>query len=110
MTTAKYELFDEELQETASLFKAMGHPARLAILQYLAESKVCVSGDISKELPLGRTTVNQHLAELKRAGLIKGEISGTKTRYCLEAETIKQLETLFASVIKPLSSCCGQAC
>ncbi len=76
MTTPKLELFDQELQDAASFFKALSHPARLAILNYLAESKVCITGDISKELPLSRTTVNQHLDELKRAELITGEISG----------------------------------
>ena len=78
MVVSKTELFDEELQEQASLFKALAHPARLQILQFLAKSKNCISGDISDELPLSRTTVNQHLTELKEAGLIKGHVEGVK--------------------------------
>ena len=70
MVTAKSELFTEKQQQQAILFKALAHPARLAILVYLAETKTCISGDISNELPLSRTTVNQHLMELKKAGLI----------------------------------------
>ena len=61
----KTELFNKGLQDSASIFKALGHPARLAILKHLSDIKVCISGDISDELPLSRTTVNQHLAILK---------------------------------------------
>ena len=80
----KTELFSKELQETSQFFKALGHPARLAILKYLAEARVCISGDISNELPLSRTTVNQHLKELKELGLIAVEIEGVKVHYCLD--------------------------
>ena len=92
MTSPKLELFDEELQTAASYFKVLAHPARLAILKYLAESKVCISGDISNELPLSRTTVNQHLAELKNMGLIKGTIDGAKVNYCLTPHKIGELK------------------
>ncbi|HDR52790.1 MAG TPA: ArsR family transcriptional regulator, partial [Mariniphaga anaerophila] len=61
MVQSKTELFDKELAEMAVLFKALAHPARLRILQFLAETQTCITGDISDELPLGRTTVNQHL-------------------------------------------------
>jgi DNA-binding transcriptional ArsR family regulator len=105
MTIAKLELFDQELQDAASFFKALSHPARLAILNYLAESKMCITGDISKELPLSRTTVNQHLDELKRAGLIIGEISGAKTKYCLNNEKLKELNTRFSKFILNLKCC-----
>ena len=80
MVLAKNELFDKQEQQCAALFKALAHPARIQILKYLAETKSCISGDISKELPLGRTTVNQHLRELKEAGLIQGHILGRKSR------------------------------
>ena len=70
MVQSKTELFDKELTEKAMLFKALAHPARLQILQFLSETQSCITGDISDELPLGRTTVNQHLKELKDAGLI----------------------------------------
>ena len=92
MTYAKVELFDEKLQEAALFFKALSHPARLAILNYLANSKVCISGDISNELPLSRTTVNQHLKELKELGLIRGTIDGSKTNYCLNKSRIDEMQ------------------
>lgn len=88
MVASKTELFDDGLVEQANLFKALAHPARLAILIYLAKTKTCISGDISDELPLSRTTVNQHLKELKAAGLIQGQVEGVKTNYCLNLENI----------------------
>src|ERR1039457_6055799 len=91
MAHAKTDLFDPKLNLTAVLFKALAHPARLAILQYLAEIKVCMTGDISDELPLSRTTVNQHLKELKNAGLIQGHVEGVKVNYCLNPKKIEEL-------------------
>ncbi|NDP20454.1 MAG: helix-turn-helix transcriptional regulator [Paludibacter sp.] len=79
----KTEVFDNELQKLAAFAKMISHPARLAILKYLAETKTCISGDISDKLPLSRTTVSQHLKELRDAGLIHGEIDGLKINYCL---------------------------
>jgi len=94
MVIAKTELFEASLQEQANLFKALAHPARLQILRFLAESKSCISGDISDELPLSRTTVNQHLKELKDVGLIKGHVEGAKMNYCLDAEKVKEMKSL----------------
>ena len=108
MTSPKYQLFDKELQANASYFKALSHPARLAILNYLAETKICMTGDISRELPLSRTTVNQHLTELKEADLIKGEISGVKVNYCLNTKKLTELNERFKKFISNLD-CCGPA-
>jgi DNA-binding transcriptional ArsR family regulator len=104
MTQAKVELFDKDLQEGAELFKALGHPARLAILKFLAEIKMCYTGNISDELPLGRTTVNQHLKELKKVGLIHGNILGSRTSYCLNPEKIGQLESLSLNFIQKIKN------
>jgi ArsR family transcriptional regulator len=90
---AKTELFDTDLQTSAELFKALAHPARLAILKYLAETRTCITGDFSDELPLSRTTVSQHLKELKDAGLVVGTIDGVKTCYCLNLLKIKELKS-----------------
>jgi ArsR family transcriptional regulator, arsenate/arsenite/antimonite-responsive transcriptional repressor len=104
MAKNKGELFDTELQLRASLFKALGHPARLAILKYLADIKTCICGDISEELPLGRTTINQHLKELKKAGLISGTVSGVKTNYCINPRRIEWLEEMLESFIKEIKT------
>jgi len=96
MVVSKTELFEETLQEKANLFKALAHPARLQILQFLAKTQNCISGDISDELPLSRTTVNQHLKELKDAGLIKGHIEGVKMKYCLDGEKVKEMNVLLS--------------
>ncbi|MBN1181345.1 MAG: winged helix-turn-helix transcriptional regulator [Bacteroidales bacterium] len=102
---SKIELFEKELQDTALLFKALAHPARLAILKYLAEAKVCISGDISNELPLSRTTVNQHLKELKEIGLIQGEIEGVKVNYCLNQTSVKNLVKVLSGFFENFDCC-----
>lgn len=102
MVYSKVELFEKGLQEKSDLFKALSHPARLAILQYLAEQKVCITGDITEELPLSRTTVNQHLAELKRVGLILGTIEGTRTNYCLNAARLNEMQCNIASFFEEM--------
>jgi ArsR family transcriptional regulator len=103
MAYAKTDLFDPKLNSTAILFKALAHPARLAILQYLAETKVCITGDISDELPLSRTTVNQHLKELKNAGLIQGHVDGVKVNYCLNSGKIREFEKIANCFIQKIN-------
>ena len=109
MVQSKNELFDKGLNESAKMFKALGHPARLSILKFLAESKTCITGDISEVLPLGRTTVNQHLAELKKVGLIQGQIKGVKTMYCIDPEILMQMKGMmidFLNEIETKTGCC----
>ena len=91
----KPEVFEVELQDLAAFARVIAHPARLAILKYLAETKTCISGDISDNLPLSRTTVSQHLKELRDMGLIHGEIDGLKINYCLCKTTIEGKLTMF---------------
>lgn len=106
MTSSKTDLFKPELQEEATLFKALSHPARLAIIRFLADQKVCMTGDIADELPLSRTTVKQHLTELKKASLIKGEIEGVKVNYCLNIEKLEDLKRRIDSMFTTLNVCC----
>ena len=81
--------------ETAELAKALAHPARIAILKHLIDSKSCVCGDIVNELPLSQSTVSQHLKELKDAGIIKGNITGTSVCYCIDEKVwMKAQKTL----------------
>jgi DNA-binding transcriptional ArsR family regulator len=95
MAYIKTEVFSTDLQEFAKAAKAFSHPARLAILQYLAKQEKCISGDISDEIPLSRTTVSQHLQELRKLGIIQGTVSGTKVNYCLNPNRISELHSLF---------------
>lgn len=100
----KKEIFNADLQELARFAKAISHPARLAILKYLAETKTCISGDISDFLPLSRTTVSQHLKELKELGLIHGEIDGLKVNYCLCCSSIDAYLEKFENFFEPIKS------
>lgn len=110
----KPEVFDKELQALANFAKVISHPARLAILQYLAETKTCISGDISDSLPLSRTTVSQHLKELRDAGLIHGEIDGLKVNYCLCGtcieEKLAEFEHFFGKVKTAGNVCDAEEC
>ena len=100
----KAEKFDDSLQELARFAKILSHPARLAILKYLAETKTCISGDISDYLPLGRTTVSQHLKELRDSGLIRGEIDGLKINYCLNSSEICRFNKIFESFFSEIKT------
>jgi len=100
----KTEAFNTELQELAKFTKVLSHPARLAILQYLAETKTCISGDISDSLPLSRSTVSQHLKELKEIGLIHGEINGLKINYCLCNSIIQKYTQMFDAFFKDMAT------
>lgn len=82
---------DEEL---AMLAKALAHPARVKIVRLLVHKNACVCGDIVDELPLAQSTVSQHLKVLKDAGLIRGEVSGPRTCYCIEPRTLRRLRAL----------------
>ena len=92
MVKPKTQLFEQELINNATFFKALAHPARLQILQFLAETESCITGDISDDIPLGRTTVNQHLKELKTIGLIESHTEGVKTKYCLNPPKVDELK------------------
>jgi len=111
MVHSKTELFDIELQKNAEFFKALAHPARLAILKYLAVTRICITGDITEELPLSRTTVNQHLKELKKVGLIQGIIEGVRTNYCLNFPRINEFSHMIHNLLEDFSetginTCC----
>jgi DNA-binding transcriptional ArsR family regulator len=84
--------FSDEINDMAIVFKALGHPARMAIVEFLVKQKECVCGDIVNELPLAQATISQHLRELKTAGIIKGTIEGTSVCYCLNLDLLKQIE------------------
>jgi ArsR family transcriptional regulator len=105
---AKTELFDESLQQAAIYFKALSHPARLAIINYLVETGTCITGDITEELPLSRTTVGQHLQELKDCNLVQGTVDGAKVNYCLDPIGLTKIGNMLHELIKHLENakCC----
>lgn len=83
-------------EQLARFAKALGHPARIAIMHFLAKQETCYFGDIHEELPIAKATVSQHLKELKDAGLIQGEVETPKVKYCINQENRKLASRLFA--------------
>ena len=110
MGTTKTEQFTDKQNSIATLTKALGHPARIAIIEYLAKTNVCICGDIVDELPLAQSTVSQHLKELKNAGLIKGNIEGNAICYCIDEKTLEKVQGYFAGISKKIekkkNNCC----
>jgi len=110
MGATKTEHFTDKQNDIATLAKALGHPARVAIIEYLMKVDSCICGDIVNELPLAQPTVSQHLKELKNAGLIKGTIEGNSICYCIDEKALKKLQSYFANVsdklLKNKNNCC----
>jgi len=109
MGATRTEEFTVKQNRIARYMKALGHPARIAILEVLIKKQACMCGDIVEELPLSQSTVSQHLKELKEAGLIKGDIDGAKVCYCIDekewANARNYLGTFFDTYINK-SKCC----
>ncbi len=96
MTYTKSSSFEISQQDLARYAKVLSHPARIAIIELLARKNTCISGDIANELPLSRTTVSQHLQELKAAELIHGQIEGLTVCYCLNVTLLKAIREKFS--------------
>lgn len=92
MGVTKTQHFTDEQNEIATLLKALAHPARVAIIEYLLSVDTCICNDIVAEINLAQPTVSQHLKELKNAGIIQGEIEGKSICYCVNPATLKKLE------------------
>jgi ArsR family transcriptional regulator len=93
------EVFTEEQKSIARFAKAMGHPIRLYVLDLLSKQSCCYSGDLTEVLPIAKSTLSQHLKELKEAGLIQGEIEAPKIKYCLNQENWKLARGLFSEFL-----------
>lgn len=108
MIQAKHiQLSDPGVKRSAEIAKALGHPARVAILKILASRNTCFCGDITEILPLAQSTVSQHLKALKEAGLIQGNVEGVRTCYCLNPDGIKELNNLLSELSNELvKTCC----
>lgn len=88
MGATKTDNFTDKQNEMANIAKALGHPARVAIIEHLLKIRTCMCGDIVDELPLAQPTISQHLKELKNAGLIKGNVNGTSICYCIDEKAL----------------------
>jgi ArsR family transcriptional regulator len=110
MGATKTDFFTDKQNDIAILAKALGHPARVAIIDYLLSVDTCICGDIVNELPLAQATVSQHLKELKNAGLIKGNIEGNAICYCIDEKVWLKLQSYFSRIIARLevkkTNCC----
>lgn len=108
MTNNKSQEFSADLQELANFARILSHPARIAIIQLLSKKHEIKTGDISEFLPISRTTVSQHLKELKNAGIIQGNINGLKIHYCLNEEKLLDNINKLNGLIN--DCCCGYKC
>ncbi len=110
MGVTKRDFFSNSQNELALLAKALGHPARVAIIEYLLKVDNCICGDIVNELPLAQPTVSQHLKELKVAGLIKGNVEGNAICYCIDETGFEKIKGFFQHITEYLENrkynCC----
>jgi ArsR family transcriptional regulator len=109
MGATKTDFYTDSQNEIAILAKALGHPARIAIIEFILKANSCICGDIVNELPLAQPTVSQHLKELKNAGIIKGNIEGTAICYCIDESAIQKIKGYFAGISTQLekkNNCC----
>ena len=105
MGISKTEEFTTKQNRLSVIAKALGHPARIAIIEYLAKSNECMCGDIVDVLPLSQSTVSQHLRELKNAGLIKGEVEGTSVCYCIDEKGWAEAEEMLKLFLTNILEC-----
>ncbi|WP_299061783.1 metalloregulator ArsR/SmtB family transcription factor [uncultured Polaribacter sp.] len=108
MGITKSEIFTEKQNQIATIAKVLGHPARIAILEFLIKLKTCVCGDLVKDIGLAQPTISQHLKELKKVGIIKGKIEGTSVCYCIDQENWTHIQNILGNFLNTNSSgnCC----
>lgn len=107
MGITKTQIFTEQQNDLAQFFKVLGHPARVAILQYISKQNSCICNDLVEEIGLAQATISQHLKELKSIDLLKGEVAGKSMCYCINVErwtAIQKLLNTFFNNTK--SNCC----
>lgn len=107
MGITKTQIFDNRQNELASMFKVLAHPARIAILEYISREQACICKDIVEEIGLAQPTISQHLKELKRIGLIEGEVEGKSICYCLDSVKWKAIQNTLNQFFDQTSvNCC----
>ncbi len=111
MGASKTMLFDESQNNLASIFKALAHPARIAILQEILKRNSCVCGELVDVLPLSQATVSQHLKELKQVNILQGEIEGKRVCYCINTDTWSTISNEIADFFEQINqtnTCCNE--
>lgn len=107
MGITKTEMFTGQQNDLAQFFKVLGHPARVAILQYISNQNACICNDLVEEIGLAQATISQHLKELKSIGLLKGEVEGKSMCYCINVDRWTVLQNQLNSFFnKTKSNCC----
>lgn len=107
MGTTKTQMFSDEQNNLAQIFKVLGHPARVAILQYVSKKEACICNDLVDEIGLAQATISQHLKELKSIGLLQGEVEGKSMCYCINVEQWSALQNQLNSFFNATkSNCC----
>lgn len=106
MGISKKELFSSSQNDIAKIAKALSHPARIAILEYLLKTEACVCGDLVDKLPLSQSTISQHLKELKNVGIIQGNISGASVCYCINPKVWNEARQVVDGFFKEFKGCC----
>src|SRR6476660_6344298 len=109
MGATKSEIFTERQNKLAQMMKALGHPARIAIIQQLLKTNACICGDLVEELGLAQATISQHLKELKNVGLIQGTVEGTSVCYCINPQTWMEYRMLFSELFRDVPDA-GKCC
>ncbi len=110
MGLTKTEIFTEEQNRIASFAKVIGHPARVAILQYLVKRNSCVCGELVNEIGLAQPTISQHLKELKKIGILKGNIEGTSVCYCIDQSVLLEIRSVFDRFFDACKCNCSHNC
>jgi ArsR family transcriptional regulator, arsenate/arsenite/antimonite-responsive transcriptional repressor len=96
----KQEVYSADQKQLARYARALGHPVRIYVMELLSKQSCCYSGDLSEELPIAKSTLSQHLKELKNAGLIQGEIEAPKIRYCINRNSWEHARSLFKGLLQ----------
>ncbi len=109
MGISKKKGFSDQTLRLSAVFKALGHPARMAIVEYMIQHPSCICNDIVGELPLAQSTISKHLSELKSVGIIQGEIAGTKLCYCINPQVLNEIVEFSSQMMNNQnlkSNCC----
>lgn len=110
MGVTRKDIYSSRIIRLASLAKALGHPARIAIIEQLIKENSCICRDLVSDIGLSQPTISQHLKELKEAGVIKGTVEGPKMCYCLDPDTMHEIQSSFKalthSALKSIDNCC----